>query len=359
MSNEFQDEELDFGDGAEAAEVEQAEVEQVAVNEDNTTPAEATEAQADKPAEVAASTEPEKSDEEKAAEAEAKAAAEAEELRAAVETFQSAVADALGHEGRDAGTGVLPEVAFTPVITAYAALPGAKGKSAGRNFLADKMQESMFGNDFQAARSYLELTNKLKAEKISATPRETIVRVKVDPTVAFVDQMTALMLAVNLVPVPADVKENWAELAEDKAVKLEEDTVKYAEWLATDQSTDAPEVDAVVVAAGRIAQGRVTKPRKPSTGASTPRVASDGPRGDVGIHIREALNSVQVGEFMSISQMSNAVTSEYGGDKKPVSAGAIAARLFPQGDASKCKLDFARPEGKDEGHPVKGAVRLS
>lgn len=308
----------------------------------------------------------EKSDEEKAAEAKAAAEAEQADFDAKLASFKEAVGVVLKHEGRDPDLGTLPEVAHPEIIAAYAALPKAKGKAAGKAFLQEAMQTAMVAGEFANARSYMELNNLVKEAKATKST-ETIAKVKVDPTEEFVNRIAALMLAPSLVPVPSDVKEGWDTQATELAETLGEQVVAYKEWAEAEvaegaERPDAPEVHEVVVTAYRLAQGRaVTKARRASSGGtpSTPRPVGSGHRGDMAQHIREAFATVAVGDFLSIAEIGKVTTSQYNGDKPAPSQGAISARIFPDGDPSKSTLDFVRGEGKDQGRPVKGAVKTS
>ncbi len=322
-------------------------------------------------------TEPELTDEEKAAKAEAdkaaaKAKAEAEEAErtAAVETFKGVVEGTFDHEDYDKATGTLPVVLEQLVVDAYTALPGAKAKGAARAWLQESMQENMIKGTtegpafFMKARTYMELNNKVTAAK-STSP--TAAKQKVDPTEAHINRIAAMLLAPNFVEVSDEVEAGWQEKAEELVGNLAEDANKYLTWLRLPAPTgegetkaDAPEVSEVVVAAAKLAVGRAAgAPRKSSTGgASTPRVstAGSGHRGDIGKHIQEVMETVSIGDFVSIADIAKVATSQYGGaTMPPPSQGAIAARLFPKSGA--CTLDFVSPEGKDQGHAVKGAVR--
>lgn len=324
-------------------------------------------------------TEPELTDEEKAAQAEAekaaaKAKAEAEEAEreAAVETFKGVVEGVFDHEGYDKATGTLPTVLEQVVIDAYTALPGAKAKNAGRTYLQDSMQAHMIKGTtegpefFMRARTYMELNNKVTAAK-SSSPAAA--KPKVDPTEAHINRIAAMLLAPNFVEVGEEVANGWEAKAEELVASLNEDANKYLTWLRLPTPTgegetkpDAPEVSEVVIAAAKIAVGRAAgAPRKASTGGtSTPRVstAGSGHRGDIGKHIREVMDTVSVGDFVTIAEIAKAATSQYGGaTMPPPSQGAIAARLFPA--KGECTLDFVSPEGKDQGHAVKGAVRTA
>jgi len=339
-------------------------------------------------AEQAAPTAPaEPTDEEKAA-AEAKAKEEADKAAADLEeklVAFKATADGVLTDENYAPMADLPAAQVEAVKSAYTAIPGAKGKGTAKQYLVDQMQAKMIEGAtrpeaFFEARTFMNLSNAIKDIKGS---KPDVSREKVDPTKAFVDRAAALMLAVNLVVVPEDVDGTWADKTQELVTKLEPDVEKYRTWqdeLArvaklpvkegeTPVEVPTPEISPVVLAAAKIAVGRSAshagrKPKAEGTGSTTsaprPSTAGSGHRGSIGDHIKEAMDTVQVGEFMTIADIAKVVTSQYGsGNAPPPSQGAIAARLFPGGDADKCNLDFVRPEGKDEGHAVKGAVRTA
>jgi hypothetical protein len=344
---------------------------------------------------AAASTEPvELTDEQKAeAEAKAKADAEAAELVATekLDAFKAATEAVLANDERTDWVAELPVAVTEPVTSAYSELVGSKGKAAGKQYLVDRMQAKMIEGatnpaSFTDARVYMLLNSALKDAK---SKRETVAKPKVDPTTAFVERAAALMLAVNLLTVPSDVEEDWADKTEKLVNTLSTDVAAYHAWQAElvrvakhneanppaegekPVEVETPDISAVVLAAAKIAAGRAvgSAGRKPSQSSkegsagstSVPRVstAGSGHRGDIAKHIREAMNTVGIGEFMSVADIAKVETSEYGtGEAPPPSQGAISARLFPR-DGKACTLDFVRPEGPDQGQPKKGAVRTA
>lgn len=394
------DTELDFDveavetdeSGLEAEQVSSAGEDIPGTGEDTDLP-EIDDASLDEGAAEQAATEPvepvEPTDEEKAAaEAAEKEKAEAAEKEAAekLDAFKATVEAVLANDEKTDWVAELPVAVSTPVTEAYGHLVAAKGKAAGKQYLVDRMQAKMIEGAtnplaFTEARVYMLLNSALKDVKKA---RETIVKPKVDPTQAFVERAAALMLAVNLLTVPSDVDETWAEKTEALVTTLATDVQVYHDWQTElDKAAKAnaenppkegekgvevptPEISQVVLAAAKIAAGRaVAVGRKTSTpkegGTSTPRVstAGSGHRGDIAKHIREAMNTVNVGDFMSIADIAKVATAEYGSEgAPPPSQGAISARLFPSGDKG-CTLDFVRPEGKDEGRDKKGAVRTA
>lgn len=366
MSNHEDDPFYDGSDDVEHGEVEQVEAEQAdgageVEAELNDGDVEGTEEQAESAEQDG---EPTALSPEDQAKADAKAKAEADEAtaNAALESFKETVNGVLGHEDVDTATGDVPVVLVDKVAQAYAALPGAKYKGAGKTWLQELMQDLMVKMKFIEARSVMNLLAVAKVTK--ASKPETLAKPKVDPTEAFASRAAGVLLAASLLAVPDGVEDTWAEKAEALAASLSDEVVAYKAWLddKSDPKPEAPKVSDVVLAAAKIAAGRAVGTTKRASSSSTGGTrtstpAGDGVRRDIGKHIAEAIQSVGVGEFMPISAIAKFESQEYAGTAP--SQGAISARLFPGGDASKCNLDFVRPEGKDEGHPAKGAVRVA
>jgi hypothetical protein len=312
-----------------------------------------------------AGTEVELTDEQKEAAAKAEAEKAEADFNEAVAAFETTVETVVQSEDRDQSTGTLPEVLKAKVIEAYGNLPGAKGKAAGKKYLSDKMAEMMVSGvenpeNFLLARTYLDLQNEVT--KAKAPAGSGVARPKVDPTEAFRDRIAAMLLAPSLVTVPEDVKEGWDEAASKLATSLEEDVRKYQAWVAdtSDDKPDTVEVSPVVLAAAKIAAGRPAAARRASSGTSTPRSSSTGathaPGGDIKKHLEEVFANVESGTFLTIAEMSKAITEAYPDPAARPSQGAIAVRLFPK--TGTTNLDFVKPEGKEHNRPVKGAVKI-
>lgn len=302
-----------------------------------------------------------KAAEDKAAEDKAKAAAEYE---SAIAAFKEAVEATLTHEDRDQSTGTLPEAVKQTVTMAYAQLPGARAKKSARDYLLEQMQAQMLlgtPESYLQARTYLDLN---QGVQVSA-PRETVVRQPIDPTDAHVALVTAIFVAPNLV-LPGDgVTSDWQEKVKAKATELKADTAKYREWLVAnvgkpaDERSDAPEVDPIVVNAAKLAHGRGMAVRKVKTAdgsVTTVRAPYDGVRRDIGAHIKSAFEGKPSGTFLTIAEIVNHESSEYGGSNPKPSPGAVSARLFPK--SGNCTIPDVRPEGEPEGREKKGAVKV-
>jgi hypothetical protein len=273
------------------------------------------------------------------------------------EVFTAAAEGALADESRDESTGTLPAATIAPVAQAYTAL-GTRYKGNAREWLTEKMTEAMTEGKYLDARSYLELLNGLKS---TGSRKETAGKPPVDPTEAHVARAAALMLSVNLLEAEEGVAEDWATKAQEKANELSSQVLAYRNWMAenkdkaSDEQTEAPTVDPIVLAAAAAAKGRaVTRKAAASpAGAAKPKAAGDpGARHDTSAHIQEAFADKNPGDWMSIGDIVKFKSTEYGDDEP--SPGAIAARLFPGNDATKCKVPGIRPEQRDK----KGAVKL-
>lgn len=286
-------------------------------------------------------------------------------LKKTYDEFIASVQLVIGDESVDVSTGTVPEGILAGPRKAYLDMP-AKGRKAALEYLTEKMQQELVGDDVPKARAYLAITKALKEAKA-----EPIVREPVDPTQAWVERVAAQRLAANLMTAPAGIGDDWVQKVQDlgKQVLESGDVQKYKEWLdanegkADDERTAEPEVHAVVKMAAAIARGRGTRAvgRKPGTqpkGDKAPRVSTgDGTRRNIGEHIREAFADKAIGTFMTIAEICAVKSKEYEGTDGP-SQGAVSSRLFPASGAST-KLTFVRPEGTEQGRPQKGAVKLS
>jgi hypothetical protein len=268
--------------------------------------------------------------------------------------FEAAIEAAV--ESRDRDTGTIDTSTLGAVNAAYQALDGAKAKAAARKILSDKMFEAMNDVEMAKAKSYHDVQAGLSAAKsATAGGRE---RVPADPTEAFVDRVVAVGLAYQLtsLDVPEGVEGNWQDRANAKTGDLFTQAQAYKAWREQPEESrgDAPEIEAPVRAAFRIADGRAAGSRRLG-GVSTPGTQV---RRNIAEHIKQAMDDVPEGEFRTIAQIRAFKSSEYG-DESP-SAGAISARLFPGGDSTKCTLvKQGIPVEPVEADGKKGAKRVS
>lgn len=256
--------------------------------------------------------------------------------------FSAAVEEAVGQ--RDESTGDLSVEALAPAIAAYRALDGIAAKNKAKTHLTDKMRDAMSSLDIQLARSYMVVQDNLSA---GAAPKSE--RQPADPTEAWVQRQVGLDLARALLTKPEGVAEDAEARAEKLYSEVYPQAEQYLAW-SNDESEDKgdePDVPAFVKSAVKLAQGKAAKVGGTRSGGG----ASSGERHDIGEHIRQAFENVASGTFLTIAEIRNAKSTEYGDN--PPSAGAISARLFPQ--SGKCSLDFVTPGQNEKGN--RGATK--
>lgn len=244
-------------------------------------------------------------------------APKAEATEVDLTAFNKAVEAAV--ENADTDTGEVPEASMAEVTTAYRALDGVKAKNAAKKVVNEAMKDAMNSNSLPRARSYLMISeNALTAGSHGGTSTPA------DPTEAFVQRVATLQLGYHLATskVPDGVNDNW----QDRVTELVNSSLESANELVTYLSTpegergDEPDVTAVVRNAVKLAQGKAAK-----AGASRAGGTFTGERRDIGKHIQSAFEGKDKGTFLTIAEIRNARSEEYG-DSQP-SAGAISARL--------------------------------
>lgn len=271
-----------------------------------------------------------------------------DELKAA---FVEALEASIGHEARDTATGALPEVALAGVKVAYGNLP-IRLKAWAREYVTTLTPAAMEAGDWIKARSLVEVLN---AFKTAVTPRAAAVKEPVDPTADFVNKVAAHYLAPSLCKPGEGVAANYAELARSTAESLVAQVKDYLTWeneneaLPEGERKEAPEgLNPVIAQALRIARGRgVAGAGRPTkAGEKAPRRArvASGTRRDVAAHILNAFKDKPAGTFLSISEIVNTPSEEYGEDKP--SAGAVSARLFP-GEGKESNVEGVTPAVQD------------
>jgi len=270
------------------------------------------------------------------------------DLTAFNEAIESAVKDT---EKRDATTGELTPELIEPVNKAFRDLDGAKAKNKARAALNELMKGAMNALDMPLARSYMILSDNLSAAGGHAKAE----KVPADPTEAFVQRVVGLQLAVELAKthVPEGVNDEWNAKANELLATARTKAAEYFDWRQADEETrgEEPEVDATVKAAVKLVEGKAAKvggSTRSSGGGST----FDGPRRDIGEHIKSAFAGVESGTFLTIAEIRKHRSEEYGDN--PPSAGAIAARLNPK--SGKCTVEGIEPAQNDAGR--KGARKL-
>ncbi len=262
---------------------------------------------------------------------------------------EAAVAEA------DTTTGDVPEAEVSKVNAEYRKVAGLKGKNAARSFLNAKMKGAMDESDIVSARAWMNLGENLSAGSSgggsSSTPRQPV-----DPTDAYVDRLVTLKLAVNLVPEPEGLAEDWSDKANAKFAEVEAGAKEMLAWLQSDAEDkgDEPEVSATAKAAAKLAIGRSAKAGSAVRASGTSTFT--GERRNILTHIAEAFAEQESGAFLKISEIRGFKSSEYGDDHP--SAGAISARLFPKnGKVSEAVATTAGVK-PDEVDGSKGARKL-
>lgn len=285
----------------------------------------------------------------------AEQAAEQERLEALVEEFQN-VAKTVAADA-DHETGSLAPAQLQPVKEAYRDIEGgAKFKNKAKNFIADQMKDAL-SPETDTPITQAVAWNLINGAVLETTPRASSGGGAAKPTVSqekvFADRVQALRLAVDLAegPLVPEGLGDWAsEISDDDTI----DAAKaYLDWSQADPETrgDEPEVSIVVKHAVKIATGK--GPRKPGRPAGQP---FQGTRRDVAAHILNAFNGLESGTFLTVSEIKNTKSEEYGEDSP--SAGAISARLFPKdskGNPTNCTVDGIQPGENAQG--VKGAYK--
>lgn len=261
--------------------------------------------------------------------------------------FNAAVTEAVGQ--RDEATGEVAPAVIEPVVVEYRKLDGLKAKNKAKAALNELMTTAMNALDISTARAYLMISDKLTAGPSGggSTPRPPA-----DPTEAFVQRTVGLRLALQLASdtVPEGVNDDWSTKAKALYDESLESARSYATWLASDAEDkgDEPEVSAVVKAAVKLSQGKAAKVGGKTSGGGS---GFTGERRDIAKHILNAFEGQESGTFLSIAEIKNTASTEYG-DASP-SAGAISARLFPA--SGKCTVEGITPTTNDKGK--KGAVK--
>lgn len=260
--------------------------------------------------------------------------------------FEAALAEAIA--AKDVSTGDVPEANIDAVNVAYSAVVKA-GKPKARAVVQAGVRAGMDARDINTARAYMQVLDKLSAEK-AKTAKEP--KAPADPTEAFVQRVGSLQAAYQLVTtlIPEGVAADWLDKVNAAAADEFTAAQTLNTWLNADEDTrgDEPEVSEVAKAAVRLANGKSGKIKSVKGSAST----FDGPRRDIAKHITEWAESVPSGTFAKIAEIRAFKSTEYGDDHP--SPGAISIRLFPAGGGA-CTIAGITPTQNAEG--VKGATK--
>jgi hypothetical protein len=236
--------------------------------------------------------------------------------------FQTAVQTAVA--GKDESTGEVSVEAIAEVNVAYRALDGIKPKNAAKNWVEEQIKAAIMppALDAVTARAFSMVKDNLTAGSKSGGEKAPA-----DPTTGYVNKLAAHRLALSLIEVPEGVEGDKASLQADELVaSLSEAVTSYRAWLTNEAEDkgDAPEVSPVVRTAFKLAAGKASGGGRSSGGS--------GVRRDIGKHIQSAFTGVESGTFLTIAEIANHTSEEYGSDKP--SQGAVSARLFPSSGKS-------------------------
>ena len=236
--------------------------------------------------------------------------------------FQTVAQKVVGD--RDEATG-LTEEQIAPVVEVFRKLDGAKFYNKAREWVMDQVTDAVMPptEDMKLAKAWVKIKDSLKA----ATPPRA--KKPADPTEQYIHQRYMLGLAANLIEdnLPDGLAEDWEEqfnkFDEDHAGQVE----TYQAWLA-DESDDKggePEVDKVVGDAFKLATKKIKR-----SGGGGKRRPSDAAKRSTFNHIQQVFASLPVGKQLTVAEIANADSEEYGDDHP--SPGAINQRLFKEGD---------------------------
>lgn len=256
--------------------------------------------------------------------------------------FQKVTGEAV--DARDESTGEVPAEQIDKVNTAYRALDGIKPKNAAKNWLEEQMKAAIGDLNVQLARAYSMVKDNLSAGSAKSE------KAPADPTVAFVNKVAAHNIALSLVQgnVPEGVEgEKALAQASELSTSLAEQVTQYQTWLdnEAEDKGDAPEVSPVVRSAFKLAAGKASGGGRVSGGS--------GVRRDISKHIQAAFADAEPGAFLTVAEIANHKSEEYGDDSP--SQGAVSARLFPA--SGKCTVEGIEPVPATDGKP-RGARKV-
>ncbi len=243
-------------------------------------------------------------------------------------------------DNADDSTGEVPEADVAKVNEAYRALDGLKAKNAARAFLDKAMTEAIYQQNAPRARSAVQVKEGLSAGSSSSskTPK--------DPTEAFISRLAGLQAAFTLAygDVPEGVTDGWADKVEAKANTLAEQAAQYKADLAaaTDENPfDDSNVSSEVKKVVKLSSGKAASGGSGYTG---------GPRRNVGLHIEQVFADLEVGAFLTVTEINKARSAEYGPNDAPTT-GAISQKLFPKKGEAKLPegIEPVNEEGKARG----------
>lgn len=261
---------------------------------------------------------------------------------------------------RDPQSGVLTTEQIEAANEAYSALPDAKAKAAARKWTEQSMLNSVRDMEQTRAMAYYTVQEK---RKVSSTSTPKPVAEPVDPTEDFVSRLVAYQLAFQTLAshVPDGVtvdQETWFGMVSKQTEALQAEREIYDAWYTGDKETrgEEPKVSPEVIAGAKLAYGRGGRLRKSAASSASTRKPFDGVRRNIARHIASAFADKNPGDWMSINEIVNHRSDEYGDE--PPSAGAVSARLYPSGKECTLNTKDGVPVGPQDRDNKKGAVKL-
>lgn len=280
---------------------------------------------------------------------------------------------------RDKATAHLTEALLNEFSTGYNQLDSGQKKKALRGYLTDRIDaclafESEDGDEQLDAMMKARAYNLLMTAAKKAAPSARATAPVVDPTNAYVMEYVAIQLAALALTPSEHVDKAKAQESVTTLLTAyqnpESDEFKaFQNYLAWEKNSDKeargeePSVPDYVKKAVKIAEGKAAGRAGRRTGTrSTTGTSSGGGRasggGNIATHIAEAMAEQPVGKFVTIAEITKFVSSQYGGDKKAPSAGAVSARLFGD-DGPKTVGSVQGVLATDSPAGKKGAKRIA
>lgn len=261
--------------------------------------------------------------------------------------FTAAVTSAVGNA--DTSTGTVPEADLSEVTTQYRALEGIKAKNEAKAHVNEQMKNAMNSDDLATARAYLSISENALVAAAAGAKSST----PADPTENYCQRVATLTLAYQLAVanVPEGVGEGWEAKSNELVEASRADANSLLEWNNKDPESrgEEPEASAVVRNSVKLATGKAAK-----AGVSRGGGTFTGERRDIGAHIMNAFEGKSEGDFLTIAEVRNTRSDEYG--DTPPSAGAISARLFPKSGTSTMEKVGIKGDTQDG---KKGAVKIA
>jgi len=226
---------------------------------------------------------------------------------------------------RDEVSGDLTDEQLAKVTEAFRKLDGQKLRNAAKTYAEEQMTVVIQPpiESIEQARAWVKIKDAM-TPAAGAKPRTPA-----DPTEAYIQNVYTVRLAAQLLAdnKPDGLAEDWEEklktFTEEHAAEVE----AYLAWQAdtSENRGDEPELAQPVRKAFKAATTKVRK----SNGT---RRQHTGKKRDVNTHIAQVFAEKEVGTFLTVQEIANASSAEYGDDPNNPSPGAVSQRLFsPKG----------------------------